>query len=817
MQVQGQWFSAETVEWIGSMVAQEPGISRGALSRAVCEHLDWRSPSGRLKEMSCRKGLLELERGGVLRLPACDKEYAFQKRGERPVQAAVDLPEVECELGALGAVELLVVPGRSSRLSAIWNELMDRCHPLGRGHLRGAQIRYLVHSERYGWVGALSFSGATWRLRARDEWIGWSAAAHGAHLQEVVCNSRFLIVPTVRVPNLASHVLSRATGGLADDWVKRYGYAPVLLETFVDGSRHSGASYQAANWERLGQTAARPTAHANGKVSQGAKDVYVYPLRSDWRAVLCAAPQRELARRPGQIGAADWAEEEFGRVRLSDTRLRTRLCTVARDMCDHMGAPIPAACGGDAVKTQGAYRFMANEQVDMGTIVQPHTEATLERLQGHKVVLAVDDTTTVNYTGHAPDEGMGPIGTKRDRALGLILHSTMAFTPEGTPLGLLDVQCWARDPATAGKRHRRKELPTGEKESAKWIRSYVAVAAVQALCPETTLVCMGDRESDLWDLFAEAATRQGGPELLIRAEKSRGRQVERDAELEREVEAEYQAELALEAGSEAKHEAETEPESESQQDAEPPEKPDHLYLWEHMAEVQVAGEIEVLVPTRHKQPGRTARVQVRFARVTLKAPKDKQPLGHSVWAVFAQEADAPRNVKEPLEWMLLTTVPTDDFEAAVERLHWYVRRWGIEVFHRTIKSGCRIEDRRLNTVDRIKNCLAIDLVIAWRVFTLAMQARETPDAPCDTLLTPTEWRVLNALHAREATPGVPPTLRQAVRWIAALGGFLGRKCDNEPGTTTLWRGLIILAAMAAGYMLRCTETQDTPRPSSGSP
>lgn len=169
--------------------------------------------------------------------------------------------------------------------------------------------------------------------------------------------------------------------------------------------------------------------------------------------------------------------------------------------------------------------------------------------------------------------------------------------------------------------------------------------------------------------------------------------------------------------------------------------------------------------------------------------------------MLAQETGAAKDVKEPVEWMLLTTVPTEGFEAGVERLNWYVQRWSIEVYHRTIKSGTRTQDRRLSTAEGIENCLAIDLVVAWRVHLLAMQSRETPDVSCEGFFEEIEWRVLCAHAAHDHDPECPPTLRQAVRWLAALGGFLSRKCDGEPGNTTVWRGLDRLSAMVQGYLL----------------
>jgi hypothetical protein len=734
-------------------------MSRRVLSRKVCEWLAWRAPTGKLQEMSGRKALLHLDRAGVITLPVSQTGFAFQQpkaQASGPGPASAD---VTCSLAELGAVELVLVSSRYNQTSTIWNSLMERFHYLGRGPLCGAQLRYLVRSATYGWLGAVSFSAATRRLQARDAWIGWSEAARHTHLAQVVCNSRFLILPTVRVPNLASQVLSRCTAQVGEDWLARYGYTPVLVETFVDPARFAGTCYQAANWEYLGQTAARSDPYANGKVASGAKAIYAYPLCAGWQQILCAEPARPGRARPHPRPAADWAETEFGRVAWYDARLTRRLVTVARDFFAHPGALIPQACHGSAAKSKGAYRLLGNRQVELQTVLQSHIDATVERLKAYPVVLAVQDTSTLNYTAH-PTDDMGPINTRQDQAVGLLLHDTMGFSVEGTPLGLLDVQCWAREPKEAGKAQR----PTGpidEKESLKWLTSYRAVATIQQQCPATRLVSVGDREADIYELFAEAAQTPGGPQLLIRAERSRHRTVRGPAADQGATE----------------------------------------YLWDRLSREVVAGYQNVAIPRKGNRAARTAKVAVRFAAVLVQPPQRKALPPVPVWAVYAQEVAAGPEVTAPLEWMLVTTADVTTFPEACERLVWYARRWGIEVYHRTLKSGCRIEDRQLNTVARLKACLAIDLVVAWRVFWLVKQGRETPDIPCEVFLREDEWQALHASVKQERPPTTPPSLRQAARMIASLGGFLGRTSDGEPGTMTMWRGLQRLADITKGYAL----------------
>jgi len=167
----------------------------------------------------------------------------------------------------------------------------------------------------------------------------------------------------------------------------------------------------------------------------------------------------------------------------------------------------------------------------MEVILTPHVEASLARIRAHAVVLAPQDATTLNDYHHPATEGLGPINTKQDQVTGLILHDTVAFSEDGIPLGVIDAPCWARDPHDRGKRERRKHLPIEQKESHKWLRSYRKLAEIQALCPDTLFVSVGDRESDLYELFTEAAREPTGPKLLVRVERSRRRRVDTDAVL----------------------------------------------------------------------------------------------------------------------------------------------------------------------------------------------------------------------------------------------------------------------------------------------
>jgi Druantia protein DruA/Transposase DNA-binding/Transposase Tn5 dimerisation domain len=736
----------------------EPAISRLELSRRVCQWLDWRSPSGRLQDMSCRKALAQLNRRGVLDLPVRERLYGFERSGSAYLQ--VEVPKLHGSLSKLGKVSVDPITSRYSRESKIWFSLLDRYHYLGSGPLCGAQIRYIVKSSIHGYLGALAFSSGVWALRCRDEHIGWTEAARRKNLCRLVGNVRFLILPTVKVKNLASHVLSVALSRLPEDWEDRYHVRPVLVETFVDPTRFTGTCYKAANWLDVGQSAGR----RDGKP----KKVFLHPLCPGWREILCTEPPIRLGDIPRPERPEHWAEEELGTVRLYDHRLKQRLYKIAQDFYGQPQAGIPEACGCKA-RTMGAYRLFHNPKVTMDVVLKAHKEATLERIKAERIVLAPQDTTTLNYSTHPMTEGLGPIRNTDDTFMGLLLHDTLAFTEEGTPLGILDAQCWARDPQDRGKRYRRHDLPIEQKESMKWLRSFRKVAELQKLCPDTLLVSIGDRESDLYELFVQAVQDPGGPGLLVRAEKSRNRKV------------------------------------------------DEHFLWEFMWHQDVAGSLKIHVPRRGSRKARDAWVDLRFAEVELKAPSRSGSVpAVRIWAVYILEQASDERVDSPIEWMLLTTVEIKDLQDAKKRVEWYSGRWGIEVYHRTLKSGCRIKDRQLGTADRLETCLGIDMVVAWRIYHLTMLGRETPELPCTVFFKDIEWKALCCyVKKTPVAPQTPPSLREAMFMVGAIGGHLGRKSDGFPGTQTLWRGLQRLETATEMYAI--FTQQDYPHPFQSGP
>ena len=448
--------------------------------------------------------------------------------------------------------------------------------------------------------------------------------------------------------------------------------------------------------------------------------------------------------------AATWAEAEFGDADLGDVRRNARLVQLATMLGAQPTASLPAA-SDDPAALKAAYRFFANKYVRADAVLASHIQSTTRRMQTVPVVLAVQDTTYLDWTDHPATKDLGPLAAPSHQ--GLLAHTTLALTPEHVPLGLLQQQVWARDPEVR-RNQDHKQRPIAEKESQKWLTSLEAVIAARAACPTTQFVSVGDREADVYDLFL--VPRPVGVELLIRAAQNR--------------------------------------------------KVDHRenYLWAAMATAAVAATVTVHMGARAGQAARTATVQVRWQQLTLRPPKDraKEHLPNiTVWAVWALETDPPAGV-EAVEWLLLTTLPIRSTDDALERLAWYAARWGIEVWHKVLKSGCRIEDRQLERADRLMRCLALYSVIAWRILYATMLARAVPDVPCTIVLDAAEWQALYCrIHRVAIPPATPPTLRQAVRWIGQLGGFQGRKHDGEPGVTVMWKGFQHLVDIAAMYQI----------------
>lgn len=278
----GRNFSKQELVVIRQLISENPSATRAVLSRLTCQALDWYKIDGGLKQMSCRVAMLRMQDDGLIKLPA--PRHRHRPANKVQFTSATDpQPKINMPVHALPCVQLRIVRGRQQ--SRLWNEYIHRYHYLGYKPLPGAQLRYFVISEN-DIIALLGFGASAWQCAPRDKYIGWTHDQRKKKLQYIVNNARFLILPWVTCKNLASKILSLTSHRLSRDWQDHYGYQPVLLETFVERDRFAGTCYKAANWVRVGQTKGRGKLGPAGKISVPIKDLWLYPLKRNFRYIL---------------------------------------------------------------------------------------------------------------------------------------------------------------------------------------------------------------------------------------------------------------------------------------------------------------------------------------------------------------------------------------------------------------------------------------------------------------------------------------------------------------------------------------------------
>lgn len=458
---------------------------------------------------------------------------------------------------------------------------------------------------------------------------------------------------------------------------------------------------------------------------------------------------------------APWVMSEMKTADLNDRRLNKRLHAVLSQLADRPTASIPAACGGHAEMT-AAYRFFDNDKATFDNILLPHAESTRQRIAGQSVAIFAQDTTEVDLTRPEQEvRGAGPLdGNSR---VGVLLHVLHAFTLDGTPLGTLLATAWTRDPkeirCASMTRAERAALPIEEKESYRWVTTLRQAQEVAKACPSTQCICVADSEADIYELLAEATADSSSVDWIVRACQNRALCPENEAE----TSGDYLREQALAAS----------------------------LLFTQKIHVRGRKAKTACEDRGRRQPreSRDAEVSVRAAQVTLRPPRrpDRKLPEVTVNVVLVREENPPPN-DEPVEWLLLTSLPIDDAEQVRHAIQCYCVRWMIEIFFRVLKSGCRVEDRQFEALDRLLTCLAVYLIVAWRTLYVCRLGRSCPDISCEAVFEPAEWKAAWKVVRREDPPREPPSLRVMVRLVAQLGGYVERK-RTEPGPQTLWLGL----------------------------
>lgn len=482
---------------------------------------------------------------------------------------------------------------------------------------------------------------------------------------------------------------------------------------------------------------------------------------------------------------APWVIEELKNADLQDKRLNDRFVAVLNQLAGHPNASISAAAGGYA-ETMAAYRFFNNEKVGFENVLQPHIDSTCKRMAEQPVVILAQDTTEIDVTRPKRQvRGAGPLDG--DTRRGFFLHPLMGFTPDGTPLGTIYAEAWTRDdeaPASKSDREKeRKHTPIEDKESLRWVDSYRQACEHAAQIPETQFVCVADSEADIYELLQEAQEEPQRPDWIVRACQNRA--LGNDEECDKTA-AKYLRERVL--------------------------VEDVLFT----QTVTVRGrEAKVSCETRgRRQPreSRTAEVEVRAACVTLRAPwrHDRKLRDISVNVVLVTEVDPPKK-DVPVEWMLLTSLPIGTVDEVRTTIQYYCVRWMIEVFFRTLKSGCRVEKRRFEHIDRVLPCLAVYLIVTWRTLFVCRLGREFPEISCEAVFEPAEWKSVYHVVHKTPPPSTPPTLREMVRMVAQLGGYINRKRSDEPGPQTVWLGLQRTHDIANCWLIFGPESRDENR------
>lgn len=750
----GKIFTPELIAHLNQMVRDDPTISKNAQARILCEHLSWYSPNGRASLSGAKVALHKLHRRGLLIWPPAKPKRKRERklcRSDRPLPALTKVPS---KAGQVKGLHLHPIEDHKDPLHQVWNDLIIDEHPCGAAPLVGGQVRYLVGSD-HGWLGAIGFGPPAFVLGARDEWIGWSTAARVSNLNQVVGLSRFLIRTEVRCANLASMVLGLAVKTLPAEWKSRYGIEPVLLETFTDREVFTGRCFAAANWRRIGASTGRGRL-GESVPTKSIKDIWVYPLSGQARSqlqkqILPLVVPRSITECAGQ---EEWTGLEMSGLALGDERLNRRAEAILQSRWKQPQASFYGSFANWS-PAKAAYGFIehATAPISLETLLEPHKEATLSRMAAEDVVLLPQDTTSLNFSGLLKTSGLGSLGDNTAR--GLWLHSLLAYRPDGVPLGVLNAHCWARPKEAEDPDRGRNAKSIGEKESFRWLEALHVGAEAARRMPWTQLINLTDREGDLYELHDYI--EQGPPNLhnVIRAQHDRNLDC-------------------------------------------------HKKLWAFMAE-QPPGAIRTTdVPRRRGQKARKATVEVRWSPITIEAPKvgakkNWPPL--SLWAIWVTEAKPDKGV-EPLEWMLLTDMPIADAKQAWEKVEWYRCRWGIEEWHRVLKTGCSAEQREFKTAENLKRVLAFDLIVAWRILACVKLGHALPQLPASVIYTQDELEVLWAVLKKNGRPPPDLSLAQANRLVACLGGYAGRALDKEPGAQSVGIGLRRLMDITSGWILR---------------
>ena len=473
-----------SIEYICALLESKEIPSRAKLAEIVCEHFDFVDARGHRQKSSCVIVLCELEAAGYFILPALvsRNSHKGKKYSLRRLPEAVPEPrDVPAKAGDVLGLKLVVV--QTDEQKRTWNELMICEHPRGSSLFVGRQLKYLIDSD-YGWLGGIGFAASALHLAEREKWIGWDHTQRKDYLHRIIGMNRFLIRKSVDCQNLASMVLGMVMKALPDDFERRYGFEPWLVESFVDTAHFDGACYKASNWRRLGKSCGRGRQDRKKEALLSHKDIYIYPLIDDFRKRMGL----DIMVGMGALGPSDgvdsdnWAKHEFGGAPFGDERLSERLVNIATAKAETPGVSYSAAVGGDKAAVKGYYRMIEkpdDSALTMENILLPHRKMTIRRMQGQKTVLCIQDGSDINYNNLDDCEGLDVIGTTNQTgaiSYGLHLHSTFVVNTHGDPLGILKARTIPRKENSKKDKRLARDIPIEEKKTFTWIE-HLSVSA----------------------------------------------------------------------------------------------------------------------------------------------------------------------------------------------------------------------------------------------------------------------------------------------------------------------------------------------------
>jgi hypothetical protein len=445
---------------------------------------------------------------------------------------------------------------------------------------------------------------------------------------------------------------------------------------------------------------------------------------------------------------------ELEGIDLGDKRLNDRSVKILESLAAQPERSINASTEGwgDTVAT---YRFFNHQKVTPEEILQPHIEATKRRIRDQRRVLIVQDTTELDFTAHPPKDAQC---LDQEHRFGYYEHSHLAVTPDKLALGLVGSETFHRAPETLGKADERSSLPIEEKESMRWLTGYRLAASIARDFPDTHIISVADREADIHDIFAAAEKGEFAADFVIRAKENR---------------------------------------CTTQRD---PTRPRTYHkVWDEVAQSPRRGTHVVDLPATPKRAARTAVVEIRAMTIEIQRPKRHLKLPNvTLNVVYVREVNGPGDDTD-IEWKLLTTLPIDTFEQILEILNIYTARWPIEIFFRTLKTGCKAEDMQLETTHRVLNCLAFYKIIAWRLMYLTFMNRQCPTLPCTAMFDDDEWKPVWCVVTKKPLPKKTPTLAEIMKLVAHLGGYNNRPNEPPPGVQVIWMGLRRMCDFAVAW------------------